>query len=107
MSTMIPYGNISKLVAAQVVASLAQVGANTTGERNLSVPGVKLSTDVVVNVSMPNPQTGLGIVGSRVVSDDVVGVTFMNNTASPITPTPSQVYTAVIARVDATQANFS
>lgn len=99
-------GNVQSLSVVSVTLSPAQVAANTTAEQTFTVPGVNAS-DAVVAVSKPTAQAGLGIVGWRVSAANTVGVTFSNNTASPITPTASQVYAFVLARPDSTQAGFN
>jgi hypothetical protein len=69
--------------------SPASVAANTTAEQNFA--SVLTSGDIVVGVSKPTAQAGLGIVGWR-ASGTTLFITFSNNTASPITPTASEVY---------------
>lgn len=107
MSTMIPYGNFSKLVAVDLTLSPAQVAINTTVEQTFACPGVKLSVDTVIHVRKPTTQAGLGIVGSRVTADDTVAITFINCTGVAITPTASESYRFTIGRLDGFQGNFS
>ena len=90
-------GANGSIIVVTSVQSPASVGANTTAEQLLAVTGI-LSTDVVVGVSKPTAQAGLGIVGWRVSSAGHIGVTFANDTASPIVPTATETYTFVIAR---------
>lgn len=66
------------------------VAANTTAEQQFAVSGLKSGEAVVVN--KPTAQAGLDIVGARVVSDGVLGITFGNATATPITPTAAESY---------------
>lgn len=106
MGTMIPRGNCSGLGVVDVVLSPALIVLNTTAEQLFAVPGVQLATDVLVNVEKPTAQAGLGIVGARVSADNQIGVTFSNNTGSSITPTASQRYRFVIARLDNVQGSF-
>lgn len=106
MSTMLPYGNLRMLEIVNINASLSQISANTTGERTFLVPGVIQATDVIISVSVPTPQTGLGIVGWRITADGAVGVTFMNNTGAGITPTVNGTYYVTIGRIDAPQGIF-
>lgn len=47
----------------------------------------------LLQVMKPTAQAGLDIVGCRVVSNNVVGITFANVTAATITPTASESYT--------------
>lgn len=94
--TRFPNGiSAPNLVKVQsVTLSPAQVAANTTAEQTFAVTGVA-ATDVVLTVNKPTAQAGLGIVGWRVAAANSIGVTFCNNTASPITPTASQSYRVV------------
>ena len=86
------------IIRATATLSPASVAANTTAEQLFTISGVALATDVVVSVSKPTAQAGLGIVGWRVSADNQVGITFSNNTGSPIVPTASQVYTIILNR---------
>lgn len=99
-------GNVQSLSALSVALTPAIVAANTTAEQTFTVPGVRAS-DVVVQVSKPSAQAGLGIVGARVSAADTVGITFSNNTAAGITPTAAETYKLVLARPDSTQAGFN
>lgn len=105
MSTMIPRGNINKLMVVSVALTPSAVSANTTAQQTFTVTGVKVG-DVVVAVEKPSHQAGLGIVGFRVTAADTVGITFSNNTGAGITPTAGETYDFVIARLDSTQAVF-
>jgi hypothetical protein len=73
------------------------VAPNTTAEQQFTVTaptnGFGLSLGQLVQVSKPTSQAGLDIVGCRVVSSNVVGITFANVTAATITPTASEAYT--------------
>lgn len=99
-------GNVTGLGVASVTLSPASVAANTTAEQTFTVPGVNAS-DVCVDVAKPTAQAGLGIVGCRVSAANTVGVTFSNNTASPIVPTASQVYQFVIVRTESTASGIA
>lgn len=100
MPSVIPYGNANKLVLVDVVWSPVSVAANTTAAQTVTVPGVVLGQDFVIDVTKPTEQAGLGIVGLRVSANNTVTVLFSNNTAAPIVPTASQTYTFLIARRD-------
>jgi len=76
--------------------SPVEVAANTSAEQDLTVTGVKLGD--VISVNKPTAQAGLGVVGVRVKSADLVSVTFGNLTATPITPTASETYTFLVVR---------
>ena len=73
------------------------MAANTTAEQTFTLTGLR-TTDVIDAVSKPTAQAGLGIVGFRVSAADTIGITFSNNTGSPIVPTASQVYTIRVVR---------
>lgn len=93
-----PFSNAQQIVVLNVnVGTLAAVGAATSAEQTVSVPGLQ-TTDVVVGVSKPTAQAGIGIVGYRVASAGNLGITFMNATAAGVTPTSSESYTVTVAR---------
>lgn len=70
--------------------SPAAVAANSTVEQQFAVSG--LSVGLLVQVMKPTAQAGIDIVGCRVVSANVLGITFANVTASPVTPTAAESY---------------
>lgn len=80
-----------------VAVTGAEVTANTTEEHTFTCTGLALATDFIIGVSKPTHQAGLGIVGWRVSADNTVAITYMNNTASGITPT-SENYTVFAHR---------
>lgn len=84
---------ITKLVKYTPSLSPALVNANTTAEQTFTVNGLLVASDIILTVSKPTAQAGLGIVGWRVTADNTLGITFMNDTGSGITPTASQTYT--------------
>lgn len=71
--------------------SPAAVAANATVEQQFAVTG--LASGALVQVSKPTAQAGLDIVGCRVVSDNLLGITFANVTAATLTPTAAEAYT--------------
>lgn len=79
------------------VGTLAATAANTTAEQTITVNGLA-ATDIVVGVSKPTAQAGLGIVGWRVSAANTLAITFSNNTAGALTATASEVYQVVIYR---------
>lgn len=99
-------GNVQGIGVATVTLSPASVAANTTAEQTFTVPGVRAS-DICVDVTKPTAQAGLGIVGCRVSAENTIGITFSNNTGSPIVPTASQAYVFVVFRPDATLAGVA
>jgi hypothetical protein len=72
------------------VLSPAAVAANTTAEQSFTVTGARVGD--LIQVNKPTAQAGLDIGNVRVVSNNTVGITFVNATASPITPTASESY---------------
>jgi hypothetical protein len=79
--------------ALSATLSPAAVAANTSVEQTFTVTGVRVGD--LIQVNKPTAQAGLDIGGIRVVSNNVVGITFMNTTASPITPTAAESYNFV------------
>lgn len=106
MSLGIILGNTQALGVASVTLSPAAVGANTTAEQTFAVPGI-LATDMIVGISKPTAQAGIGIVGWRVSAAGTVGITFSNNTAGSLTPTASQVYLICYLRPESVQAGVA
>jgi len=96
------YGFVALRGLPTVSASLAPVAvpANTTAEQQFTITpsttganaGVGLPVGTLVQVNKPTNQAGLAIVGCRVVSSNVLGITYANVTAAPITPT-TETYT--------------
>lgn len=78
--------------------SPAAVAANTTAEQTFTVTGLAVG-DIAIRPNKPTAQAGLGIVGVRVSAANTLAITFSNNTASPITPTASEVYSFVAFRM--------
>ena len=66
------------------------VPANSASEQTFSVPG--LGAGFLVQVMKPAAQAGLDLGGCRVVTDNVLGITFINATAAAITPTAAETY---------------
>lgn len=85
-----PSTQIAAMYHKSITISPVAVAANTTAEQTFAVPGVAVGD--FVDVNKPTAQAGLGIVGVRVSSAGNIGITFANTTASPITPTASEVY---------------
>jgi len=95
---------VYKLVAVRGIPTVAltlspaSVAANSITEQQFTItPTAALPQGVspgqLVQVSKPTNQAGLDIVGCRVVSNNVIGISFANVTAAPIVPTASEVYT--------------
>lgn len=76
--------------------SPSAVSANTCAEQLFTVTGIAIGDYVFVN--KPTAQAGLGVSGVRANTTNQVGINFCNNTASPITPTASEVYGVGVLR---------
>ena len=81
---------VAPLIVYTQTLTPASVAANTTAEQTFVVPGVVAGSMVAVN--KPSAQTGLGISGVRVSSANNIAITYVNVTATTITPA-SEVYT--------------
>ncbi len=79
------------LPVATAVLSPASVAANSTFEQQFTVTGLPVGD--LVQVVKPTSQAGLDIVGCRIVSNNLLGITFANVTATAIVPTASESYT--------------
>ena len=82
------------------VGTLAQVNTITTSEQTVTVPGLEVGD--FVSVVKPTHQAGLGVVNARVSAKNTLAITFVNPTAAGITPTASEIYLVLHARVLAT-----
>ena len=79
----------------EATIAAAEVSANTTEEQTFTVSG--LTTDMVVFVTKPTHQAGLGVVNARCSAANTLAVTYMNATGSGITPT-SEAYKIGVIR---------
>ncbi len=68
----------------------AAVAANTVVEQQFSVSG--LAVGQLVQVAKPTAQAGLDILGCRIVSNNLLGISFANFTSAAITPTAAESY---------------
>jgi hypothetical protein len=73
----------------QATLNVAAVPAGSTNEQNFTIPGL-LTTDHV-DINKPSHTTGVSVANVRVSAKNTLAVTFMNSTASPVTPGP-EVY---------------
>jgi hypothetical protein len=69
----------------------AAVPANTVAEQIFAVTGLRIGELAIAN--KPTAQAGLDIVNVRVAGNNQIGIAFMNNTGSTITPTAGESYT--------------
>ena len=95
-------GNLVKQSVISVTLSPVAVGGSsaTTAEQTFTVNG--LLTGDFVSCNKPTAQAGLGIVGCRVSAANTLAITFLNTTASAITPTAGQTYLVLVSRPDST-----
>lgn len=100
MPSMIPYGNVNKLVLVDVTWSPSSVAANTTAAQTVAIPGLVLGQDFIIDVTKPTEQAGLSFGPYRVSAAGVATVVFINATASPIVPTAAETYTFAVMRRD-------
>lgn len=78
-----------------VTISPTAVAVSTTAEQQFTVTGLRAGELVQVN-RMSAVQAGLDIVGARVVSNNLLGITFMNVTSGAVlTPTASTAYQVI------------
>lgn len=80
-------------LALTATLSPAAVAANTTAEQTFAVTGLRVGD--LVQVNKPTAQAGLDIGNARVVSNNILGITFLNVTAAAITPTASEIYNII------------
>jgi len=78
----------------------ATIATVTTADVTITTSNIT-TTDVVVSVTKPTLQAGLGVVASRGAANRL-STTFVNPTGGTLTPTASEVYTATVIRPSAT-----
>jgi hypothetical protein len=79
------------------VGTLSGVATITTSEQSATEAGIA-ATDVMVGMTKPTTQAGLGLVSGRVSAAATIKVTFVNPTAGTLTPTASEVYGVTVFR---------
>jgi hypothetical protein len=79
------------------IGSPAGVATITTAERAATEAGLA-ATDLVVGISKPTLQAGLGVCSGRISAASTLQVTFVNPTAATVTPTASEVYAVTVYR---------
>lgn len=97
-TTQSPIGNVQKMGIFSLAITPSSVAANTTAEQTFAATGIGLLTTDNVDVSKPTFQAGLGIVNVRVSAADTLAITYVNATASPITPT-AETYQVAVTRI--------
>ena len=96
-------GNLRYVLAVQFGAdkTWAETATITTAEQTATLRGLK-TTDLIIGVTKPTAQAGIGICGWRVSAADTIAITFNNPTAAGVTATALETYTAFIARLEHT-----
>ncbi len=79
--------------AQTITISPTAVAASTTAEFQTALTGAVVGQ--VVQVNKPTVQAGLEVVGARVVSAGLLGISFMNVTSATLTPTAAEGYVVV------------
>lgn len=97
-TTQSPIGNVQKMGIFSLAITPSAVAANTTAEQTFAATGIGLLVTDNVDVSKPTFQAGLGIVNVRVSAVDTLAITYINATASPITPA-AETYQVAVTRV--------
>lgn len=97
MSTGIKMGNVSNVSLVTVTFDVASVGAATSVQQTVTVPGVM--TNDFVNVSNATHTAGLVYGPCRASATNTVLVTIANVTAGPLDPA-SQTLTFMVARAE-------
>lgn len=77
----------------------AAVPANSSVEQQFTVTGIRPNDLVIVN--KPTAQAGLDIGGCRSIGNNTLGITYINATASPITPTAETYSVVSLSGLDA------
>lgn len=103
VNTQPPLANISRIETLSVnLGTIAGIPTITTSEITFSglLTGI-LAGDVILSVSKPTAQAGLGIAGWRndPAVNDKFYITYVNPTAGTVTPTASETYLITVARL--------
>lgn len=90
------------ILGANVATALAAVVTTVTStwvaiEQTITVSSI-LATDIIIGVSKPTFQANLGIVGSRITTANILGVTFATGSITGVTPTSSEAYNVTLYR---------
>lgn len=93
-------GNINKACIISFDINPPSIGANTTGQSTITVPGVKLGDMCFVNVPTGSFNQGLGCVDAYVSATDTIIVRWMNATAGAL-DAPSMTCLLLLIRPDA------
>lgn len=102
----ISYQRLIETIAVNL-GTITAVTTATTAEKTFAGLGTGIQPgDVIVGVSKPTTQAGLGIVGWRVdgSTPDTFYITYVNPTAGSLTPTASEVYLITVARYNSSNS---
>lgn len=91
-------------VAQAVSLTPASVAASTCAEQQFNVTGVAVG--MITNVQKPSTTLNIGVAGSRVISNNLLGVTFLNTSTAAITP-PAESYLVTALNGLAAQNNLA
>lgn len=99
-------GNIAFEAVLTITISPASIAPNTSAEQTFTVNGLLLGDFVEVN--KPTAQAGIGIANSRVSAANTLAITFINASASTVTPTAGETYSLAVSRpVNVSSAGLS
>ena len=108
MSNILADGNVTSLfVVSFTPAAPASVAANTSVEQTFTIQGLRLGqNDFIMGTHRGgNFQAGLSVGNGRISAVNTVSLTFINNTAGAIVPTPNTTYRLLICRTEKTITN--
>lgn len=92
----------AKIRSFQVTVDVPSIGANTTGEVAVTVPGVK-ATDHFLGCEIASTlNAGLGFGGGYVSDDDEVTLRFQNSTAGALDPASATMQITILRGDDGT-----
>lgn len=92
-------GTVAGAVIVQgITISPASVGAATCAEQTFAA-SLADANDLILSVTKPTAQAGLGIAGARITAAGTIGINFVNASAAPIVPTAAQVYQIAILKL--------
>lgn len=80
-----------------ITISPGSIAASTTAEQTFAVANLGTG-DVILSVTKPTAQAGIGIVGARVASAGTIGINFVNASTAAVTPTATQAYQIAILK---------
>lgn len=84
-------------IVQSITISPTAVAASTTAEQSFAV--LNLGTaDVILSVTKPTAQAGIGIAGARVASAGTIGINFVNASTASVTPTATQAYQIAVLK---------